>query len=465
MEGLKKFFEFDKHPTTTVGTEIRGGLITFMAMAYILIVNPQILSASGMPADAVFVATAIASGVATILMGVYAKLPFALAPGMGLNAYFAYSVCLGLGKSWSFALTCVLVEGVIFIILSLTGVREAIFKSIPKNLRHAVSIGIGLFIAFIGLINAKIVVPSAATTVAHYDFASNTGTFGSVGITVLLAILGILFTGILIYKNVPGNLLWGILATWIVGVILQLTGIYQPNPELGAYSLFPDFSSGLVGIGAIKSTLLQYDFSVLGSGDFWFAVFAFLFVDIFDTLGTLTGCAIQGQMLDENGNLPNMKKALLVDAVGTTLGSGLGTSTITTFVESSTGISAGARTGLAAVVTGVLFLLSPLLSPIFLAIPSFATAPALVLVGFFMLKGSAAEIDWNDAGEGIPAFLTLLFMVLAYSIATGIAWGFVSYVAINLGILILGGKKTKKISPVMIVLAILFVIKFAIFPV
>lgn len=463
MDSLRRFFNLEQHGTT-VGTEVRGGVITFMAMVYILIVNPSILSASGMPADAVFVATAIASGVATILMGIYAKLPFALAPGMGLNAYFAYSICLGLGKSWQFALTCVLIEGVIFIVLSLTGVREAIFRAIPQSLRYGVSIGIGLFIAFIGLINAKIVVPSAATTVAHYDFASNIATFNSEGITVMLAILGIIITGILIYKKVPGNLLWGILGTWIVGMICQALGLYQPNPELGAYSLFPNFSGGITGISAVTQTLFQFEFSAIATGEFWFAVFAFLFVDIFDTLGTLTGCAIQGEMLDEEGNLPNMKQALMTDALGTTLGSCLGTSTVTTFVESSTGISAGARTGLSAVVTGILFLMSLLLSPIFLAIPSFATAPALVLVGFFMLQSSASQVDWKDPSEGIPAFLTLIMMVLAYSIATGIAWGFVSYVGINLVVKYVF-KKEKQLSPVMIVLAVLFIVKFAFFPV
>lgn len=463
MDSLRRFFNLEQHGTT-VGTEVRGGVITFMAMVYILIVNPSILSASGMPADAVFVATAIASGVATILMGIYAKLPFALAPGMGLNAYFAYSICLGLGKSWQFALTCVLIEGVIFIVLSLTGVREAIFRAIPQSLRYGVSIGIGLFIAFIGLINAKIVVPSAATTVAHYDFASNIATFNSEGITVMLAILGIIITGILIYKKVPGNLLWGILGTWIVGMICQALGLYQPNPELGAYSLFPNFSGGITGISAVTQTLFQFEFSAIATGEFWFAVFAFLFVDIFDTLGTLTGCAIQGGMLDEEGNLPNMKQALMTDALGTTLGSCLGTSTVTTFVESSTGISAGARTGLSAVVTGILFLMSLLLSPIFLAIPSFATAPALVLVGFFMLQSSASQVDWKDPSEGIPAFLTLIMMVLAYSIATGIAWGFVSYVGINLVVKYVF-KKEKQLSPVMIVLAVLFIVKFAFFPV
>ena len=331
MDSLRRFFNLEQHGTT-VGTEIRGGVITFMAMVYILIVNPSILSASGMPADAVFVATAIASGVATILMGIYAKLPFALAPGMGLNAYFAYSICLGLGKSWQFALTCVLIEGVIFIVLSLTGVREAIFRAIPQSLRYGVSIGIGLFIAFIGLINAKIVVPSAATTVAHYDFASNIATFNSEGITVMLAILGIIITGILIYKKVPGNLLWGILGTWIVGMICQALGLYQPNPELGAYSLFPNFSGGITGISAVTQTLFQFEFSAIATGEFWFAVFAFLFVDIFDTLGTLTGCAIQGGMLDEEGNLPNMKQALMTDALGTTLGSCICTVTVTAFV-------------------------------------------------------------------------------------------------------------------------------------
>lgn len=453
-EKIAKYFQFQENKTG-FGTEVRGGIVTFLAMCYILAVNPSILSASGMSADAVFVATAISAGIATIFMGIYAKLPFALASGMGLNAFFAYTVCIGMGYPWQFCLTAILIEGIIFIILSLTGVREAIFNSIPKNLRYAVSIGIGLFIALIGLINAGIIVQDMSTTVAHFNFQG--GNFNSVGITVLLAIIGLLITAVLVHKKVPGSLLWGILATWVLGIICEITGLYVPNAEVGMYSLIPNFSS-MANIGSVKETLLQFDFNFLKEGQFWFVLFAFLFVDIFDTLGTLTGCAIEGNMLDEKGNLPEMKKAMLADSIGTVVGSCLGASTVTTYVESSSGIAEGARTGFASVVTGLLFLLALVLSPVFLAIPSFATAPALIMVGCFMMKGSASRIDWDDFSEAIPAFMCIIMMPFAYSIATGIAYGFVTYTFINL---LFGDRK--KVNWMMIVLSIVFILKFAIF--
>ena len=451
-EKIAKFYNFQDNKTN-YAKEIRGGIITFLAMCYILAVNPTILSASGMSTSAVFAATAISAGFATILMGVLAKLPFALASGMGLNAFFAYTVCGVMGYSWQFALTAILVEGLIFIVLSLTGVREAIFKAIPKNLRYAVSIGIGLFIALIGLLNANIVVKDPSTALAHFNFQG--GDFQTTGITVLIAIIGLIFTAVLVNKKVPGGLLWGILGTWGLGMICQACGIYVPNPDAGFYSLFPNFTN-MANVGALKDTFMKFDLSAIKNSDFWFVIFAFLFVDIFDTLGTLTGCAIEGNMLDENGNLPGMRKALLADALGTTVGACLGTSTVTTFVESSSGIAEGARTGFASVVTGFLFILALVLSPIFLAIPSFATAPALIMVGCFMMRSSAKEIDWDDFSESIPAFIVMIMMPFTYSIATGIAYGFVSYTLINL---IFGDRK--KVNWIMILLTILFIIKFA----
>lgn len=452
-EKIADFFDF-KGNDTNYSKEIRGGIITFLAMCYILAVNPSILSASGMPSNAVFIATALSAGLATILMGIFAKLPFALASGMGLNAFFAFTVCGVMGYSWQFALTAILVEGLIFIILSLLGVREAIFKSIPMNLKYAVSIGIGFFIALIGLLNAKIVVADPSTALAHFNFQG--GNFNSVGITVLISIIGIIFTAILVHKKVPGGLLWGILGTWGIGMICQALNIYIPNPEAGLYSLFPNFSE-MINLGDLGATFMKFDLSAITNPQFWFVVFAFLFVDIFDTLGTLTGCAIEGDMLDKDGNLPQAKKALLVDSIGTTFGACLGTSTVTTFVESSSGIAEGARTGFASVVTGLLFILALVLSPIFLAIPSFATAPALILVGCFMMKSSAKEIDWDDFSESIPAFMVMIMMPFSYSIATGIAYGFITYTLINL---IVGNRK--KVNWIMVVLTILFILKFAI---
>ena len=409
-----------------------------------------------MDRGAVFTATALASLVATLLMAAFANYPFVLAPGMGLNAYFAYTVVLQMGYSWQMALAAVFVEGLIFIALSLTNVREAIFNAIPMNLKHAVSAGIGLFIAFIGLQNAKIVVGSA-TLVSVFSFKGSLadGTFNSVGITVLLALIGILITGILVVKNVKGNILWGILITWLLGIICEFTGLYQPNADLGMFSVLPDFTQGL-GIKSMAPTFFKMDFSGVLSLNFLTIMFAFLFVDMFDTLGTLIGVASKADMLDKDGKLPKIRGALLSDAIGTSVGAVFGTSTTTTFVESASGVAEGGRTGLTAVVAAIFFGLSLFLSPIFLAIPSFATAPALVIVGFLMVS-SILKIDFNDFTEAIPSYIAIIAMPFMYSISEGIAMGVISYVVINV---LTGRAKEKKISLLMYVLAVLFVLKY-----
>lgn len=452
---FEKWFHL-KENHTDVKTEVIAGVTTFMTMAYILAVNPNILGATGMDTGAVFTATALAALVATLLMAAFSNYPFVLAPGMGLNAYFAYTVVLQMGYSWEMALAAVFLEGLIFLVLSLTNVREAIFNSIPMNLKHAVSVGIGLFIAFIGLQNAKIVVESA-TLVSVFSFkgAIEGGTFNSVGITVLLALIGVLITGILVVKNVKGNILWGILITWILGMICQAIGLYVPNAELGMFSVFPDLSSGF-GIKSLAPTFMKMDFSRVISLDFLVIMFAFLFVDLFDTLGTLIGVASKADMLDKDGKLPKIKGALLSDSIGTSLGAMFGTSTTTTFVESAAGVAEGGRTGLTAVVAALLFGLSLFLSPIFLAIPSFATAPALIIVGFLMIT-SITKIDFNDFTEAIPAYICIIAMPFMYSISEGIAMGVIAYVVINLAT---GKMKTKRISALMYVLAVLFVLKY-----
>ncbi|MEQ2678541.1 NCS2 family permease [Enterocloster citroniae] len=452
---LERVFHL-KENHTDVKTEIIAGITTFMTMAYILAVNPNILSATGMDRGAVFTATALASLIATLLMAALANYPFVLAPGMGLNAYFAYTVVLQMGYSWEMALAAVFVEGLIFIALSLTSVREAIFNAIPMNLKHAVSAGIGLFIAFIGLQNAKIVVESA-TLVSVFSFKGSleAGTFSSVGITVLLALVGVLITGILVVKNVKGNILWGILITWLLGIICEVTGLYQPNADLGMFSVLPDFSSGF-GIQSMAPTFFKMDFSGILSFNFITIMFAFLFVDMFDTLGTLIGVASKADMLDKDGKLPKIKGALMADAVGTSLGAVFGTSTTTTFVESASGVAEGGRTGLTSVVAALFFGLSLFLSPIFLAIPSFATAPALIIVGFLMVS-SILKIDFNDFTEAIPSYIAIIAMPFMYSISEGIAMGVISYVVINLAT---GHAKEKKISLLMYVLAVLFVLKY-----
>ena len=434
-----------------------AGITTFMTMAYILAVNPNILSASGMDRGAVFTATALSAFIATCLMALLSNYPFVLAPGMGLNAYFTYTVVLGMGYTWQQALAAVFAEGIIFILLSLTNVREAIFNSIPMNLKHAVSVGIGLFIAFIGLQNAKIVVGNDSTLVSIFSFKSSVagGTFSSQGITVLLALIGVLVTAILLAKNVKGGILWGILITWILGIICQLTHLYVPNADLGYYSLLPDFSNG-ISVPSMMPTFMKMDFSIVFSLDFVVIMFAFLFVDMFDTLGTLIGVASKADMLDKDGKLPKIKGALLSDAVGTSVGAVCGTSTVTTFVESASGVAEGGRTGLTSLVAGVLFALSLLLSPIFLAIPSFATAPALIVVGYLMLT-SVTKIDFNDMTEAIPCFIAIIAMPFMYSISEGISMGVISYVVINV---ITGKAKEKKISLLMYILAVLFILKY-----
>ncbi|MBS6646755.1 MAG: NCS2 family permease [Clostridiaceae bacterium] len=446
----------EKH--TDVKTEVIAGITTFMTMAYILAVNPNILGADGAGMDngAVFTATALAALVATLLMAAFANYPFVLAPGMGLNAYFAYTVVGQMGYSWQTALAAVFIEGLIFIVLSLTNVREAIFNAIPMNLKHAVSVGIGLFIAFIGLQNAKIVVDSA-TLVSVFSFKGsvNGGTFNSVGITVLLALIGVLITAVLVVKNVKGNILWGILATWILGIICELVGLYQPSVEQGMFSVLPDLSRGF-GIPSMAPTFMKLDFKGIFTLDFFVIMFAFLFVDLFDTLGTLIGVASKADMLDKDGKLPKIKGALMADAIGTSAGALFGTSTTTTFVESAAGVAEGGRSGLTAVVAAILFGLSLFLSPIFLAIPSFATAPALIVVGFLMIT-SITKIDFADYTEAIPSYICIIAMPFMYSISEGIAMGVISYVVINLAT---GKAKDKKISTLMYVLAVLFVLKY-----
>lgn len=453
---LEKVFHL-KENRTDVKTEVIAGITTFMTMAYILAVNPNILEAAGMDRGAVFTATAISACIGTLLMALFANYPFVLAPGMGLNAYFAYTVVIGMGYSWQQALAAVFAEGIVFILLSLTNVREAIFNAIPMNLKHAVSVGIGIYIAFIGLQNAKVVVNNDSTLITMFSFKNSIadGTFHTEGITVLLALVGILITAILMIRNVKGGILWGILITWLLGIVCQLTGIYTPDAASGFYSLLPDFSNG-ISVPSMSATFMKMDFSIVKSIDFVVIMLAFLFVDMFDTLGTLIGVASKADMLDKDGKLPKVRGALLSDAVATSIGAVCGTSTVTTFVESASGVAEGGRTGLTSVVAAILFGLSLLLSPIFLAIPSFATAPALVMVGFLMLS-SILKIDFNDYSEAIPSFIAIIAMPFMYSISEGIAMGVISYVVINLAT---GKAKEKKISVLMYVLAVLFILKY-----
>ncbi|MEE1015698.1 MAG: NCS2 family permease [Lachnospiraceae bacterium] len=451
---LEKLFKL-KENGTDVKTEVLAGVTTFMTMAYILAVNPSILGDAGMNTNAVLLATAISSFIGCICMAFMANYPFALAPGMGLNAYFTYTVCIGMGVSWQTALLAVFAEGIIFIILSLTNVREAIFNAIPLTLKTAVSAGIGLFIAFIGLQNAKIVVNSDATLVTYQPFRAN---FSTEGITALLAIIGVIITAYLVIKKVKGDIFIGIIITWALGMICQAIGIYVPNPEAGWYSLYPNFSAGwdFASLGETFGAVFKADFSEIGIANFIVVMFAFLFVDVFDTLGTLIGVASKADMLDKDGKLPRIKGALMADAVATTSGAVLGTSTVTTFVESASGVAAGGRTGLTAIVTGLLFLLSIVFSPLFLSIPSFATAPALIIVGFYMMC-NVVKINFNDYIEAIPAYLTILFMPIMYSISEGIVIGVISYTVL---VLITGKAKEKKLSPLMYVLSILFICKY-----
>lgn len=454
---LERIFHLSENGTSAK-TEILAGITTFMTMAYILAVNPAILSITGMDKGAVLTATAIAACIGTLCMAFFANYPFALAPGMGLNAFFAYTVVLQMGYTWQMALAAVFIEGLIFIVLSLTNVREAIFNAIPLTLKKAVSAGIGLFIALIGLLNAQIIVANPATKISLFSFKHSVadGTFSVVGITVVIALIGILFTAILMVKKVRGNILWGIIFTWILAVICELIGWYTPNPDMHMYSVLPDFSAGAAAFApaSLGPIFFQFDFSNCLSFEFVVILFAFLFVDIFDTLGTLIGVSSKANMLDENGKLPHIKGALLADAIATSVGAVIGTSTTTTFVESATGVGEGGRTGLTAVCVAVLFGLSLFLSPIFLAIPAFATAPALVIVGFLMLT-SVAGIDFDDFSESIPAYITIIAMPFCYSISEGISFGIISYVIINA----ITGKRDK-ISLLMYCLAVIFVLKY-----
>ena len=441
---------------TNAKTEIMAGITTFMTMAYILAVNPSILSATGMDANAILIATSLSAFIGTALMALLANYPFALAPGMGLNAYFAYTVVLEMGYSWQLALMAVFAEGIIFILLSLTHVREAIFNAIPATLKSAVSVGIGLFIAFVGLQNAKLIVNSDSTLLTYQSFKGET--FHSVGIGAILALIGVLIIAVMLVKRVKGAILYGILITWILGMICELCGLYVPDAAAGMYSVIPtsfvsfDFSA----LGQTFGQVFKVDFTGLNLLDFFAVMFAFLFVDLFDTLGTLIGVASKADMLDEDGRLPRIKGALLADAIATSVGALLGTSTTTTYVESASGVTEGGRTGLTAMTTGVLFLLAVIFSPLFLTIPSFATAPALIVVGFYML-GAVAKIDFNNLSDGIPAFLTIVAMPLAYSISEGIAIVVISWTLLNL---LTGKAREKKISPLMYVLTVLFILKY-----
>ena len=449
---FEKVFKLSEHQTT-VKTEVMAGITTFMTMAYILAVNPSILGSTGMDPTAVLLATALASFIGTACMAFMANLPFVLSAGMGLNAYMAYTVCAGYGYSWHVALLAVFAEGLIFIVLSLTNVREAIFNAIPLTLKRGVSVGIGLFSAFIGLQNAGLSVDSS-TLVTIISFPEN---FHTAGICALLALIGLFIMAVLYTYRVKGAILYGILGTWILGMLCQVTGIYTPDVENGFYTLFPtlgitDFSK----LGETFGKCFTVDFDAVGIINFIVVIFSFLFVDIFDTLGTLIGVATKADMLDEEGRLPGIRPALMADAIATSFGAVLGTSTTTTFVESASGVAVGGRTGLTALVSALLFLLSTLFAPIFTAIPSFATAPALIMVGFLMV-GTVTEIrfDEDNITEAIPAYLAIIAMPLFYSISEGISMGIISYVLLNVA-----AGKAKKITPLMYVLAVLFVLKY-----
>ncbi len=451
---LEKFFKLNENHTT-VKTEVVAGITTFMTMAYILAVNPNLLSnefGANMDPTAVLIATCLASCAGTLAMALLANYPFALAPGMGLNAYFSFTVCGAMGYSWQVALMAVFIEGLIFIVLSLTNVREAIFNAIPSTLKKGVSAGIGLFIAFIGLQGAHIVVANESTLISYVDFAGN---WHTEGICAVLALIGLFITAILYIKGVKGSILIGIIATWVLGMIAQALGIYTVDPENGFYSLYPSMAfTDFTAIGKTFGKCFTADFSGVGIFNFIVVLLSFLFVDMFDTIGTLIGVSAKAGMLDENEKLPRIKPALLADAIATSVGAVFGTSTTTTFVESSAGVGEGARTGLSSVVTGVLFLLAIFFAPIFTAIPGFATAPALIFVGFLMVS-AILEVDFDNLTEAIPAYLCLLAMPMMYSISEGIAIGVISYVIINV---ICG--KSKKITPLMYVLAVLFICKY-----
>lgn len=427
---MNDFFKL-KENGTTAKTEILAGITTFMTMAYILVVNPSILKDAGMNFGAVFTATAVSAIIATLIMGLYAKLPFSQAPGMGLNAFFAYTIVIGMGYSWKFALTAVFLEGIIFILLTALNVREAIVNCIPLNIKKAISVGIGLFIAFIGLDNAKIIVhPKSGVIVGLGNVTSG---------FALLAIIGILITGVLLARNIRGALLIGIILTTIIGIPMGITKVptsFVSTPP------------------SLSPILMKFEWHNIFSIDMFIVLFTLLFMDMFDTVGTLVGVATKAHMLDENGNVPRIKKALFADAIGTTLGACLGTSTVSTFVESASGVAEGGRTGLTAVSTAGMFFIALFLSPLFIMIPSPATSPALILVGLFMME-PIKEIDLADFTEAIPAFFTIIMMPLAYSISDGIAFGMISYVFLKLAT-----GKYKEITIPTYIVAIIFVFKF-----
>ena len=447
---MEKLFKLKEH-NTTVKTEVMAGITTFLTMAYILAVNPNMLSASGMDNGAVFTATALASALATFIMAFWANYPIALSAGMGLNAYFAYTVCLGqlqgIDDPWKIALAAVLVEGIIFIILSFFKLRETIVNAIPENLKYGITSGIGLFIAFVGLKGAGVVVSDDSTLVAL-------GNFGRP--EVALCLIGILVIAVMNHYNVKGSILWGILITWVLGIIAQLTGWYVVDPDAGAASLIPSLSASSFIPPSISSTFCKFDFAWIGShvSEFVVIVFSVLFVDMFDTIGTVIGVAEKADLLDEDGNLPRVGRVLMADAIGTVAGSMLGTSTVTSFVESSSGVAEGGKTGLTAMTTGILFLVALFLSPIFLAIPSFATAPALVIVGFFMASSiKKMEFD-GDLADAVGGYLAFLMMPLTYSIANGIMFGVLAWFIIK----VCTGQ-LKKIHPVMYIVCALFIIR------
>ena len=447
---MEKLFKLKEH-NTTVKTEVMAGITTFLTMAYILAVNPNMLSASGMDNGAVFTATALASALATFIMAFWANYPIALSAGMGLNAYFAYTVCLGqlqgIDDPWKIALAAVLVEGIIFIILSFFKLRETIVNAIPENLKYGITSGIGLFIAFVGLKGAGVVVSDDSTLVAL-------GNFGRP--EVALCLIGILVIAVMNHYNVKGSILWGILITWVLGIIAQLTGWYVVDPDAGAASLIPSLSASSFIPPSISSTFCKFDFAWIGShvSEFVVIVFSFLFVDMFDTIGTVIGVAEKADLLDEDGNLPRVGRVLMADAIGTVAGSMLGTSTVTSFVESSSGVAEGGKTGLTAMTTGILFLVALFLSPIFLAIPSFATAPALIIVGFFMASSiKKMEFD-GDLADAVGGYLAFLMMPLTYSIANGIMFGVLAWFIIK----VCTGQ-LKKIHPVMYIVCALFIIR------
>ncbi|MDN0052546.1 NCS2 family permease [Bacteroides caecigallinarum] len=425
---LEKLFGFDRN-VTRVRTEVLAGITTFLTMAYILAVNPNILSATGMDKGALFTTTVVASAFATLLMAFYAKLPFGLAPGMGLNAFFAYTVCLTMGYTWQFALTAVLIEGLIFILLTVTNLRDKIVDAIPVTLKNAIGAGIGLFISFIGLQNAGIIVNNDATLISMGNITSG---------TALLGMIGLVVTSLLLVKGVRGALLFGILITTLIGIPMGITkfdGIFSTPPS-------------------IEPIFWQFEWHNIFTKEMIVVVFTFLFVDMFDTIGTLVGVTTKAGMMDKNGKIPHLKQAFMVDAIGTTAGAMLGTSTITTFVESASGVGEGGRSGLTAFVTAVCFLLSLFFAPFFLSVPGAATAPVLILVGLMMMS-SVLKVNFADYSEVIPAFICIIFMPLAYSISDGIVLGMISYVLINL----LTGKY-KKLTIGMYILAAIFVLKF-----